>query len=138
MGLFSILATSAWGSIGKDSLAKCLYEEAVSSSQDTLWSKANCNEAGNGVVKGLPVDAVCASVADVCRRKSTTAACKNSGCTWSSGSRCKWSAEDGCQARSTKAECGTDRCKWANGACTWKSLRAAISVLNARMSNLKK
>merc|ERR1712013_889940 len=109
----------AWGSIGKDSLAKCLYEEAVSSSQDTLWSKANCNEAGNGVVKGLPVDAVCASVADVCRRKSTTAACKNSGCTWSSGSRCKWSAEDGCQARSTKAECGTDRCKWANGACTW-------------------
>merc|ERR1719283_836472 len=116
--LFSILATSVLGSLGKDSLAKCLYEEAVASSQDTLWSKANCNEAGNGAVKGFPVDAVCASVADVCRRKSSSAACKSSGCAWSAG-KCKWSAEDGCLARSTKAECGTDRCKWANGACTW-------------------
>ena len=70
-------------------------------------------------MKGFPVDAVCASVADVCRSKSSSAACKSSGCTWSSGSGCKWSAEDGCLARSTKAECGTDRCKWANGACTW-------------------
>merc|ERR1712055_401475 len=114
----SVFVTSAWGSLGKDTLAKCLYEEVVASSQDTLWSKANCNEAGNGAVKGFPVDAVCASVADVCRRKSSSAACKSSGCTWSSG-KCKWSGEDGCLARSTKAECGTDRCKWANGACTW-------------------
>ena len=29
--------------------------------------------------QGVPVDAVCASVADVCRRKSTSAACKSSG-----------------------------------------------------------
>ena len=31
------------------------------------------------LAQGFPVDAVCASVADVCRRKSTSAACKSSG-----------------------------------------------------------
>merc|ERR1719357_1968844 len=100
--LLSIIATSAWGSKDKDALVKCLYEEAVASTQDTLWSRANCNAAGDGAVKGSPVDAVCAKVADVCRSKSTSVACESIGCAWSSGV-CQWSAEDGCLARSTEA-----------------------------------
>ena len=38
MILFSLLVTNVWGSIGKDSLAKCLYEEAVASSQVIVTS----------------------------------------------------------------------------------------------------
>ena len=38
----SVLVTSVWGSLGKDTLAKCLYEEVVASSQVTVTSSRSC------------------------------------------------------------------------------------------------
>merc|ERR1719308_577532 len=78
-----------------DSLAKCLYEEEVADSQDTLWNKANCNEDGTGAIEGLVVDAVCANAADQCPSKTDANSCGQSvGCTWDAGA-CKWRTDGG-------------------------------------------
>merc|ERR1719450_1669790 len=79
--LITALSLLPWlsGALGShDSLAKCLYEEGIAKAQDTLWTKANCNEEGGGAIKGLVVDAVCANVADNCPSSTNARSCRAS------------------------------------------------------------
>merc|ERR1712055_1105083 len=114
------IASSLSGVLGShDSLAKCLYEEEIAKAQDTLWTKANCNEEGGGAIKGLVVDAVCANAADNCPSRTNARSCRASvGCSWDAGV-CKWDNGGGCKSRTTEDACGNDRCKWEGGSCIW-------------------
>merc|ERR1719450_1913223 len=120
--LITALSLLPWlsGALGShDSLAKCLYEEEIAKAQDTLWTKANCNEEGGGAIKGLVVDAVCANVADNCPSSTNARSCRASvGCSWDAGV-CKWDNGGGCKSRTTEDACGNDRCKWEGGSCIW-------------------